>query len=218
MSAEFVVIGLGTFGRNVALNLARAGQSVLAIDRDEKEVRALSTELDSVVCVDSTEEAALRELRVERMSCAVVAIGGESMEGSILTTALLRQLGVPRIVARAMTELHGRVLRSVGAHEVLRVEAEMGQRLARRLAQPNILEWVDLGPQADLVEVEVPESWVESTVSDLDVRRTHGFSILAIRRRGKVRAVLEGVEVLKSGDRILAIGPPEAIKKIGSLS
>ena len=214
MAQQFVVIGLGIFGRNVCLNLARAGQTVLAIDLNQDEVRLLAGELDAVICADATDETTLREIGIDRMSCAVVAIGAESMEASILVTALLRQLGVPRIVARALSELHARVLHAVGAHEVVSPEAEMGLRLARRLAQPNVIERFDLGHNAELAELAAPQSFVGSTLVDLDVRRRFGVTVVAIRRAGAIRATLEGSERIEPDDVLITIGTPDAVRRL----
>ncbi len=217
MVGEFVVIGLGIFGRNVALQLSREGHSVLAIDRNQAEVDRAASDLGTVVCADATDEVALRELRLERMSCAVVAIGAGSMEASILTTALLRQIDVPRIVARSLSELHARVLRAVGAHEVVSPEEEMGLRLARRLAQPNVLERIELSEEAQLVEIEVPSSFVARSLADLDVRRTYGVSVIAIRRSGAIRASVDVNEPFREGDFLLVIGNQDGIRRLAAL-
>jgi trk system potassium uptake protein TrkA len=218
MAAEFAVIGLGVFGRSVALNLVRHGQSVLAIDSDESEVRTAASELDAVVCADATDENALRELHLDRMSCVVVAIGAEAMEASILATALLRQIGVPRIVGRSLSELHARVLLAVGAHEVVRPEQEMGERLARRLAQPNVLERLELGGDTVLAEVRVPEAFAGKTLVDLDMRRRFGILVVAIRRGGYIRAAAGAGERLESGDVLVIIGGPEAVGRVAALA
>lgn len=218
MVGQFVVIGLGMFGRNVALNLARSGQVVLAVDVDQDEVDRLAPELDSVVRADSTDEEALRELRLERMSCAVVAIGAQSMEASILTTALLRQIGVPRIVARSLSELHARVLRAVGAHEVVSPEEEMGARLARRLAEPNVLERLDLGEDADLAELAAPESFIGKSLVELEVRRRFELTVVAIRRAGSVRANIAAGDRLQPGDVLIVIGAPAGIRRLATLA
>jgi trk system potassium uptake protein TrkA len=215
---QFVVIGLGIFGRTVAVNLARSGHSVLAVDLDQREVDRVAPELDSVVRADATDEQALRELRLERMSCAVVAIGAQSMEASILTTALLRQMGVPRIVARSLSELHARVLRAVGAHEVVSPEEEMGHRLARRLSQPNVLERLELGEDAELVELGVPESFIGKTLVDLKVRQRFGVTVVAVRRAGSVRASLGAGDRLESGDVLVVIGDPEGASRLAALA
>ena len=218
MPQQFVVIGLGTFGRNVALNLARSGQAVLAVDRSEAEVATLAGELDAVVCADASDESTLREIGVDRMACAVVAIGAESMEASILVTALLRQLGVPRIIARALTELHARVLHAVGAHEVVSPEAEMGLRLARRLAEPNVIARLELGGDAELAELAAPEAFVGKSLVELDVRRRFSVTVVALRRRGGTLANLGGEERVEAGDVMVAIGTPEAIRRLAALA
>lgn len=218
MGKQYVVIGLGTFGRNVVESLAAAGQSVLAIDRDAERVRRVAQSHETVVCADATDEAAMRELQVERVTHAVVAIGAEAIEASILSTALLRQIGVPRIVARGLSELHERVLRAVGADEVLQVEAEMGQRLARRLAEPNVLERMSLGEKAELAELDVPEAFVGKSLITLDIRRKFGVTVVAHRRGGEIQALHRGDEVLQSGDQMVVIGDTKSISRLASMA
>jgi trk system potassium uptake protein TrkA len=216
MVGEFVVIGLGMFGRMVATSLAREGQAVLAIDNNEDEVTRMAADLDAVVRADATDESALRELQLERMSCAVVAIGAESMEASILATALLRQIGVPRIVARSLSELHARVLRAVGAHEVVSPEVEMGQRLAYRLSHPNVLDRVELGANTELAELEVPAQYVGKTLVEVDVRRRFDITVVAIQRGGKIIANLRRDEKLGAGEVLVVIGSSDAVARFAA--
>ncbi len=216
MVGEFVVIGLGMFGRMVATSLAREGQAVLAIDNNEEEVARMAADLDAVVRADATDESALRELQLERMSCAVVAIGAESMEASILATALLRQIGVPRIVARSLSELHARVLRAVGAHEVVSPEVEMGERLAYRLSHPNVLDRVELGANTELAELEVPAQYVGKTLVEIDVRRRFDITVVAIQRDGNIVANLRRDEKLGAGEVLVVIGSPEAVARFAA--
>lgn len=216
MVGQFVVIGLGMFGRMVATSLAREGQAVLAIDNNEDEVTRMAADLDAVVRADATDESALRELQLERMSCAVVAIGAESMEASILATALLRQIGVPRIVARSLSELHARVLRAVGAHEVVSPEVEMGQRLAYRLSHPNVLDRVELGANTELAELEVPAQYVGKTLVEIDVRRRFDITVVAIQRDGKIIANLRRDEKLGAGEVLVVIGSPDSVARFAA--
>jgi len=216
MVGEFVVIGLGMFGRMVATSLAREGQAVLAIDINEDEVNRMATELDAVVRADATDEEALRDLRLDRMSCAVVAIGAESMEASILATALLRQIGVPRIVARSLSDLHARVLRAVGAHEVVSPEVEMGQRLAYRLSHPNVLDRVELGDNIELVELEVPAQYVGKTLVEIDVRRRFDITVVAIHRGDKIVANPSRDEALREGETLMVIGSSSAVGRFAA--
>lgn len=214
---DFVVIGLGRFGYSVATNLARHGQSVLAVDADRERVADLGLELDSIACADATDESALRELRIDRMGCAIVAIGMESMEASILATALLRQMGIPRIIARSLNPLHGRVLLAVGAHTLINPEHEIGERLARQLAQPNVLERIELGPRAALIEVELPTSFADQTLAELQVRNRFDVSVVAVRRRGEIYPTVDADMKLEAGDVLLLLGSAEALGRITSL-
>lgn len=216
MARQFAVIGLGTFGRQVAVRLRQLGHEVLAIDNDEDRVNAIAEEVETAVRADATDEAALRELRLDSVSCAVVAIGVEAIESSILATTLLRQIGVPEIVARSVNPLHARALRAVGAHIVVRPEEEMGERLARRLAQPNVMERLELGPDVELAEIPTPSDFVDSSPVELEVRRKHSVTIVAIRRGERILAMLEGSETIESGDVLIVIGSPKAIETLAA--
>jgi trk system potassium uptake protein TrkA len=125
-------------------------------------------------------------------------------------------MGVPRIVARSVSELHGRVLHAVGAHEVFNPEEAMGQRLARRLAQPNVLEQLELGEGAELAEVGVPESVVGKSLIELEVRQKHAISVVAVRRGSTLKATLTGRERLESGDVLVVVGSTEAIARFAA--
>jgi trk system potassium uptake protein TrkA len=218
MRADYGVIGLGVFGANVARGLEESGQRVLAVDVDPDVVQVMAADLESVVCADATDEVALRELNLEGVSCAVIAIGAESKESSILATALCAQLGIPRVVARALSDLHARVLRAVGAHQVVTPEVEMGQRLARHLAHPNVLDHLNLGEQDVLAEIRMPEAFADGSLTDLDIRRRYGISVIAIRRDGKTHASIDGDDLLRSGDVLIVIGPQTAIERVATLA
>ncbi len=218
MSGEFAVIGLGQFGRAVALSLVREGAAVLAIDQLEERAQLVESEVDAVACADATDERALNELGLERMSCVVVAMGARARETSILTTSLLRQRGIPRIISRAANELHARVLLAVGAHEVINPELQMGQRLARNLAHPTILEQIALDENTNLVEVATPEQFIGKSMHEIDVKRRYGVSVIAIRRGGQVLPQVAGDERLARGDRLLIVGQPASVRRVASLA
>ena len=213
---EFVVIGLGRFGRALATSLVREGQVVLGVDRDRERVQELADEVDSVVVADSTDEEALTGLQLERMSCVVVTIGAKSTEASILTTALLRQIGIPRIVARAFTELHARVLLAVGAHEVVKPEDDMGRRLALRLANPGIVDQIQLG-DAQLAEVEAPQAFVGQTLAELDLRSRYKVSVLAVRHDETIVSNPGADARVEAGDVLVVLGDPEDVLKLAAL-
>lgn len=217
MTPEYVVIGLGRFGAGVARELSRRDQAVLAIDIDPERVDELALEIESVAAGDATDEAVLRELQVDRMACAIVAIGTDSMEASILATALLRQLGVPRIIARSLGPLHARVLLSVGAHTVVNPEAEIGQRVARELVQPNILEKLSLSGDISLAEMRVPESFVGRNAVELKLRERYAVTAVAVRRDGEVQPVGGPDDAFRTADVIILVGAPAAIDRLAEL-
>lgn len=217
MVSEFAVIGLGRFGQSLSLSLARSGHSVLGIDKDEEVLAELSAELDAVVVADATDETALRELQVDRMETAVVAVGMESMQASILATAVLRQLGVPRIVARSLTTLHSRVLVAVGAHTVVNPEAEVGRRLAQELGEPGVLRRYELSGGVSIAELAIPPRFIEKSIQELELPDKGGVTILAIRRGTEVKPIQSGNETLRENDRLLVTGPDDAVRRLAEV-
>ncbi|MBA2662466.1 MAG: TrkA family potassium uptake protein [Bradymonadaceae bacterium] len=214
---QFAVIGLGQFGMSVARHLARQGESVMAVDLDQELVDDVAGDVDVALRADATDERTLSELELDTMACVVVAIGANSIEASVLTTALLRQLGVPRIVARAMSDLHARVLRAIGADEVINPEEEMGRRLAARLSEPSILEQLELG-DSNLAEVEAPEAFTGKTLAELDIRNKYGVSVMAIQRKDQVIANPQATELIRSGDILVIVGSVASIRRIAALA
>jgi len=214
--SEFAVIGLGRFGRAVARNLVLEGQAVLCIDRDPARLAQVGEEVDATARTDTTDQGALAALKLDRMSCVVVTIGSRATEASLLTVAILRELGVPRIVARAFDERHARLLLAIGANEVLNPEDEIGARLALRLVRPGIVDQIRLG-EGTLAEIEAPEAFAGSSLADLDLRSRHGVAVLAIRRGPEV-VTSPGAETgVESGDILVLLGDEEAIQKVAAL-
>lgn len=209
------VIGLGRFGRAVVTSLAHLEQNVLAIDRDPERVEMIADAVTASLVLDATDENAIAESGLERVTCVVVAMGGRATEASILTTALMRQIGVPRIIARSFTELHARVLVSVGAHEVINPEEAMGKRLAEQLANPSVIEQLDLG-DAELAEIELAEAFVGKSLAELDFRQRRQVSVLALRRGRTVTPNPDADEALRSGDILIVLGTPDNISRLAA--
>lgn len=210
---QFAVIGLGRFGRAVVRNLVSVGEAVLAIDKDRGRLEQVSAEVDSVALADTTSEAAVAALNLERMTAVVVAIGSRATEASALTTAILKELEIPYIVARAFDDRHARLLRAVGAHEVLNPEDEMGRRLAFRLAHPTVIDQIVVG-EGVLAEIEVPESFVGQRLSELDLRNRFGVTLVAIHRGDRTQVEPSPEEVLESGDVLVLLGDREIIERL----
>jgi len=214
--ADFAVIGLGRFGRAVARSLALSGQAVLAVDRDPRRLEQVADEVDSVVAADTTDERRMKALDLRRMACVVVTIGSRAMEASLLTTAILRDLGVPRIVARSFDERHARLLLAIGAHEVLNPEDEIGRRLALTLAHPGVLGQLPLGASA-VAEIEAPEAFAGRRLDELDLVSRHGVAVLAIRRGDGLQPCPPPAATVESGDALVLLGDGGALRRLAAL-
>ncbi len=182
MKSNIAVIGMGIFGREVALSLSRQGYSVLAIDINIDIIESMKDRVAQAVVLDATDEAALYEAKVDEMPTVVNAIGTHHIEKSILATALLRQLEVPRIIARATNELHGRILRQVGASEVVNPEQDMGRKIAYQIARPGLREVLSLAEGVCVAEQPIPASFVGKNLAELDIRRKYGVTVIGVQR------------------------------------
>ena len=206
MSRQFVVVGLGRLGSAMIATLASLGYEVLGIDTDEEVVRDLSVEFPNahLVAADATEESVLQDLNVGNFDGAAVVIG-ENMEAGILATANLKEMGVPFVVSRAVSKLHARVLERLGADRIIEPEKDMGAQLARTMASPGIMDYVDLGGDEAIIEAEVPKEWVGKSLAELHLSRRSGLTVLAIKPKGKAGTIPSGDTVFQEGD-VLVVG------------
>jgi len=208
MSHQFLVVGLGRLGIAMVNTLDSLGHEVLAVDADEGLIQDLADDLPNVhlVAADATDEDVLRGLNVENFDAAAVVIGENHVEAGILATANLKELGVPTIIARATTKLHARVLERVGADRVIQPEREMGEQVARVLASPAVLDYVDLGEDEALIEARVPEAWAGRSLADLALSRKLGLTVVAHKPQGGAGSLPTGDTVLREGDLIVVGG------------
>ncbi|MBI5477455.1 MAG: TrkA family potassium uptake protein [Deltaproteobacteria bacterium] len=185
MQAEtFVVIGMGQFGRQLAVSLAEAGQEVLVLDTDMGRVEEIKDVVTRAVKADAAHEETMRALGVGEVAVAIVALGEESFEAEVLAVGVLKQLGVPRIIARATNRQRGRILALVGADQVVYPEVEAAERMARTLASPGVMEEVCLPSGHALVEVKLPSRLAGTTLAETQLRAKYGLNVLALRRPG----------------------------------
>ena len=214
MSRQFVIIGLGRLGTAMIGTLEHLGHDVLGIDSDEDLIQDLSGTYPNahLIAADATDESVLRDLNVGQFDGAAVVIG-ENMEASILATANLKEVGVPFVVARAISKLHARVLDRIGVDRIIEPEREMGAQVARTMASPAVLDYVDLGEDEALIEAEVPEGWVGKSLADLQLARKYGLTILALKPQGKSGTIPRGETVLNEGDVIVVGGDKERLDK-----
>ena len=214
MSRQFVIIGLGRLGSAMLETLLSLGHEVLGIDLDKDLVQDLSGDYPQahLVVADATEGSVLRDLNVANFDGGAVVIG-ENMEAGILATANLKELGVPFVVARAMSKLHGHVLERIGADRIIEPEREMGAQVARTMASPAVMDYVDLGGDEALIEAEVPKEWVSKSLADLALSRESGLTVLAVKPKGKAGTIPSGDTTLNEGDVIVVGGNKEALDR-----
>ena len=159
--------------------------------------------------------AVLEDLRVDSTAAVLNAIGDEFLLDSILCTAHLRQLGAPRLIARATNATHARVLKAIGAHEIIAPEREIGKVVARRIARTGIINQFNLGENMSVVEFEIPEKWIDTTLVDLDLRRSAGIQVAAIRPIGLGEwSPATPEHSFQRADRVLAFGQSASIDQI----
>ncbi|MFI4916036.1 MAG: potassium channel family protein [Phycisphaerales bacterium JB060] len=216
------VLGLGRFGQRIAGQLSKAGQAVIACDRERDAVERLAQSVAQAIVVDVTDEAALKARGVHKVKAAVVAIG-EDFEASVLATVIMKHMEVPRIIARARSSTTAQVLRRVGASVVVLAEDEAADRWAARLLGPGVLNQIEFHEGHSIVEFLVPKPWVGKSLAELGVRQKHGIHIVAVKREDKqapsgVRiVVLPPAEPLLETDVLIVMGQDENLKNLTQL-
>jgi len=212
---QFAVIGIGRFGASVATTLYEMGNDVLAIDNSEAKVEGIVDQVTHAVVADSTNEAALKSLGITNFEVVIVSIG-QDIQASILTTLLLKELGVNYIVAKARTVLHGKVLQKIGADRIVFPERDMGIRVAHNLVAANVLDFIELSPEYSIVEIIVPQNMVGKSLRELDLRARFGLNVLAIRSADKkINVSPAATDRLQHGDVMIVVGQNEKIQELG---
>jgi trk system potassium uptake protein TrkA len=215
MNLQFVVVGLGRLGISMVGTLDSLGHEVLAIDKREDVIQDLADDLPDVhlVAADATDEDALRGLNVDGFDAAAVMMGENHVEASILATATLEEIGVPKIVARATGSIHARVLEKVGADRVIQPERQIGAQLARTLASPVLLDYIDLGDDEALIEARVPREWLDKSLAELDLSQKMGLTVMALKPKGGPGTLPQGNSVLHEGDVLVVGGSKKALDR-----
>lgn len=206
-------MGLGRFGSSLARTLVKMGHEVLAIDSDEKKVEELADVVTHAVQADALEDFSLKSLGIRNFDVVVVAIG-QDIQSNILVTLMLKELGVKKVVAKASTELHGKVLQKIGADIVVFPERDMGERVARWLVSKNIIDLINVSPDYSLVELTAPAEIVGKTLLESALRKKYGITLLAIRRGNDFIISPGAKQVIEQGDILIVIGSNDRLKDL----
>ncbi|SFI80767.1 potassium channel family protein [Thermoflavimicrobium dichotomicum] len=213
MNKQFAVIGLGRFGGSVAQTLHSMGYEVLAVDRDPSRVQDMAQIIPHVIEADSTDENALKALGIRNFDVIVVAIG-EDIQSSIMTTLILKEMGVKKIVVKARNDLHGKVLEKIGADKVVYPERDMGVRVVHHLISPNILDYVELSNDYSIIEVKAGKYFNGKTLQELNIRQRFNCNVMAIKREGNYNINPSATDVIYAGDNLVVIGHNNDLQKL----
>lgn len=215
-SKQFAVIGLGRFGSNIALSLYEMGHEVLAIDREIKKVQDFSNDFTHVVQADSTDENALREIGIVNFDVVIVAIGAD-IAANIMTTLLLKEMGVKYIVSVARNRLQMKVLKKIGTNRIVAPEYDMARRVAYNLTSSTVMDYIELSSEYSIAETTVPKILIGKTLIDANMRSIYNINVVAIKRNGDIIIPPPPTEKLQEGDVIVIVGSNAGILKLETM-
>lgn len=207
-----LLIGLGRFGRHLAMELSRLGHQVMAVDRDEERVNECMPFVTNAQIGDSTRVDFLRSLGVGNYDVCYVTISG-SFQNSLETTSLLKELGAKYVVSRAERDVQAKFLLRNGADAVAYPEKQLAKWAAIRYTANHIFDYIELDENHAIIEVAVPESWQGHSIGQLDIRRKYGVNILGVKRNGKTEVNISPETVLDGSLTLLVLGENQRLKK-----
>lgn len=213
LKKSYAIFGLGRYGLAVARELVAGGAEVLAIDRSESIVNSLAAEIPLCKCADVTDGDTLRQLDIGSFDTVIIAMAG-SLEATVLSTMLCKELGVKTVIAKCYNETHQKILSRVGADQVVFPESESGVRLAKNLLSAGFVDLLELSRDVSMVEVSVQPEWVGKSLLELNLRRKYGINIVAIREGGTVSVTIDPEKPLSKEARLLVIGNTARMGKL----
>ena len=213
LKKSYAVFGLGRYGLAVARELVAGGAEVPAIDQSESIVNSLTAEIPLCKCADVTDGDVLRQLDIGSFDTVIIAMAG-SLEATVLSTMLCKELGVKTVIVKCYNEMHQKILSRVGADQVVFPESESGARLAKNLLSAGFVDLLELTRDVSMVEIRVQPEWVGKNLKELNLRRKLGINVVAIRLNGEVMINLDPEKPLSKEARLLVIGNPARMGKL----
>ena len=209
---SFLLIGLGRFGRHIAMELNQQGHQIMAVDANEERVNAVLDIVTNAQIGDSTNEEFLKALGVRNFDVCIVAISGD-FQSSLETTSLLKELGAQLVVSRAERDVQAKFLRGNGADEVLYPEKQLAKWAAVRYGSSHLVDYIELDANNAIMEVPAPEHWAGQTVGDIDIRKKYGINLLGIKQNGAIDVNIASNTVLPGDGTLLVLGEYRSIKR-----
>lgn len=207
-----LLIGLGRFGKYIAMKLHELGHEVMGVDENEERVNDAMPYVTDGQIGDSTNEALLKSLGVKNYDVCIVTIGGD-FQSSLETTCLLKELGAQKVVSRAEQDVQAKFLLRNGADEIIYPEKQLATWAAIRYSSDHILDYIELGDSCSIFEVSVLSAWVGKSVVEIDIRRKYNVNIIATKKNGKINAVVTADTVLSAEETLLVLGEYKAMRK-----
>lgn len=209
---SILIIGMGLFGQKLAADLSRRGDDVMIVDRDEDVINELSPHFTGAYIGDCTNEDVLRSLGVSNFDAVVVTVGSD-FQSSLEITALVKELGAPRVIAKADRDIQAKFLLRNGADEVVYPEKQLAKWTAIRCSADHILDYMELDEEHAMFEVTVPEEWAGHTIGQIDIRRRFHINIMGVKKGGRLELTLSPDTLLGAGETMLVLGKNRDLQK-----
>ena len=213
INKTYAVFGLGKYGRAVAGELSRSGADVIAVDMDEAIVEDAIEEIPICKCADVTDPEVIKQLGIADVDVVIIAMATR-FESSVMATMLCKDIGVKRIIIKCDNEFHGKVLKKVGASQIIYPELESGTRLAKNLMSSGFVDVVELSKDISIVEMDVKPEWVGKSLIELDLRKRYGVNILAIKKGDIVSTIFDPMMLLEEDMEMIVMANVSKIEKI----
>lgn len=213
INKTYAVFGLGKYGRAVASELSRSGADVIAVDMDEAIVEDAIQEIPICKCADVTDPEVIKQLGIADVDVVIIAMATR-FESSVMATMLCKDIGVKRIIIKCDNEFHGRVLKKIGADQIIYPELESGTRLAKNLLSSGFVDMFELSDDISIVELDVKPEWVGKSLIELDLRRRYALNILAIRKNDAVSTLVDPMMPLTEDMELIVMANISKIEKL----
>lgn len=205
MKKQFAVLGLGSFGRSVALTLESLGCDVIAVDDSYEKIKDIADSVAYAIRADVTDSDVMKSLGARDLDGAVVAVS-ENREAAIMATILSKEVGIKYVVAKAIDEMQGKILEKLGADSVVYPERDMGERLAKKLGSSGFADWIELSPEYSMAEKLLPKKWEGKSLIELRVREKYGVNVVGILKDGEMQVTLDPEKPLERGCMLFIVG------------
>lgn len=213
INSKYAVFGLGKFGIAIALELARNGAEVLAVDKDPSPVEMIAPFVNLARCADVTDPQVIKKLGIGDFDTVIVCMA-QNLEAGVLATALCKEAGVKNVVVKCLDDMHKRIIERVGADSVVFPEKESGTRLAKNLLSSGFVDMMDISENVSIVELGVKEEWIGKTLAELNLRKKYSLNVIAIRHNGELTLTPDPLKPIESGEKFVVVANTEKLQKL----